>query len=213
MQPPRRPFAVVLPAALPAVLVAACLAVTGCGATEKQKKDPEFHTSGSAEADQRGQETVAKTQQLRGEGMNETDTHRSLYDRMGGEDGLATITSDWVDRAMADPRVNWKRLGVKSGGVLGVGAKDMSWNPTPEKIAEMKKHIVQFFALSSGGPAHYDGKDMKSSHEGMKITNDEFDAARGDLKAALDAHKVETQEQKELLAIIETTRPQMVEER
>jgi hemoglobin len=194
------------------LIVSSALLFAGCGATEKEKKDPEFHTSGSAEADQRAEENVAKIQQLRGEGMNQTDTHRSLFERMGGQEGLQTIVSDWVDRAIADPSVNWKRLGVKSGGVLGVGAKDVAWNPTQAKIDEMKKHIVQFFALKSGGPAHYDGRDMKASHTGMKITNDQFEAAVGDLKASLDAHKVQTQEQKEILAIVETTRPQIVEE-
>ena len=44
----------------------------------------------------------------------------------------------------------------------------------------------------------------------MKITTNEFEAAVGDLKASLDAHKVQTQEQKELLAIVESTRPQIV---
>jgi hemoglobin len=47
----------------------------------------------------------------------------------------------------------------------------------------------------------------------MKITNAEFDAAVGDLKATLDKFQVPTDEQKELLAIVESTRPQVVEER
>jgi hemoglobin len=47
----------------------------------------------------------------------------------------------------------------------------------------------------------------------MNISNVEFDAAVGDLKASLDANHIATQEQKELLAIIETTRPQIVEKR
>ena len=54
---------------------------------------------------------------------------------------------------------------------------------------------------------------MVASHAGMQITNAEFEASVGDLKATLDAHKVQTQEQKELLAIVETTRPQMVSDR
>lgn len=186
--------------------------VIGCGTTEKQK-DAEFHTSGSREADQRAEETVAKTQQLRGEGMNQSETNRTLYARLGGEEGLKSIVSDWVDRAIADPRVNWKRMGVKSGGVLGIGDKDMSWQPDEYKLQQMKKHIVQYLSTTTGGPAHYDGRDMKTSHAGMKITNSEFDAAVGDLQATLEAHKVQTQEIKELLANIETTREQMVEER
>jgi len=45
------------------------------------------------------------------------------------------------------------------------------------------------------------------------ISNPEFDAAVGDLKALLDRLKVPDTEQKELLAITESTRPEIVEQR
>jgi truncated hemoglobin YjbI len=54
---------------------------------------------------------------------------------------------------------------------------------------------------------------MKANHEHMHIANPEFDAALGDLKASLDKQKVPNQEQKELLSIIESTRPLIVEQR
>ena len=77
----------------------------------------------------------------------------------------------------------------------------------------MKKHIAQFIAVATGGPTNYDGKEMRPTHAGMHITNAEFDATIGDLKATLDNLAVPTAEQKELLAVIESTRPQIVEER
>jgi hemoglobin len=77
----------------------------------------------------------------------------------------------------------------------------------------MKKHIAQFIANATGGPPLYQGKEMKATHADMHVTNAEFDAAVGDLKASLDNLKVPTEEQKELLAVIETTRPQIVTER
>jgi hemoglobin len=72
---------------------------------------------------------------------------------------------------------------------------------------------VQFIALATGGPAQSAGKGMKEAHVNMHISNPEFDAAVGDLKAALDKAQVPNKEQKELLAIIESTRPQIVTER
>ena len=54
------------------------------------------------------------------------------------------------------------------------------------------------------------GKDIQSSHADMHISNPEFDAVIGDLKASLDRLKVPNTEQKELLSIIESTRPQIV---
>ena len=74
----------------------------------------------------------------------------------------------------------------------------------------MKKHLIQFISLATGGPAHYDGKDLKPLHANMHISNPEFDAAVGDLKASLDNLKIPNTEQKELLAIIESTRPEIV---
>ena len=77
----------------------------------------------------------------------------------------------------------------------------------------MKKHIGQFLAVATGGPTTYQGRDMREVHKGMQITNAEFDAAVGDLKATLDKLAVPTAEQKELLAVIESARTQVVEER
>ena len=51
---------------------------------------------------------------------------------------------------------------------------------------------------------------MKSTHAAMHIGNPEFDAALGDLKASLDRLQIPNKEQKELLSIIESTRPQIV---
>jgi len=188
--------------------------VAGC-ASEQATKAKDYHTSGNREADQRAEQYIAKDQAIRGEAAtgDQSDVKPTLYVRLGGEEGLKAIVSDWVDRALADPRVNWKRLGVTSGGVLGVGAKSETWTPTPATIEQLKKHIVQFLSLAAGGPVHYDGRDMTNAHKGMQITNDEFGAAIGDLNYSLDAHKVAIDEKKELIAIVESTRPQIVEER
>jgi hemoglobin len=195
------------------------LLLAGCGGQKDPQKDRDFSTSGNRDADQRAEERISKTQQMRGEGSKEGGVNKnvnpkpSLYDRLGGEKGLTTIVDDWVPRLLADPRVNFERKGVKQGGVLGVGAKEKAWQPDKAQVAELKKHFVQFFSLSTGGPPAYDGQDIKKGHENMKITNPEFDAAIGDLKATLDHLRIPTEQQKELLAVVETTREQIVVER
>lgn len=137
----------------------------------------------------------------------------TLYDRLGGEKGVTAIVNDFMPRALQDPRVNWKRNGVKHGGFNWSRNKPATWDDSPANVEQLKKHLVQFLTLSTGGPAHYDGKDMASSHAGLHITNPEFDAAIGDLKASLDQLQIANKEQKELLAIVESTRPQVVEQR
>ena len=202
-----------LPFAIIAVLI------TGCGGGANDNKDRDFSTSGDKEADQRAEQRISKTQQMRGEGAKEggvnpkANTKASLYERLGGEKGITLIVEDYIPRVLADPRVNWERHGIKRGGVLGMGGKEATWTADQKRLHHLKKHFVQFISLSSGGPSKYEGRDMKGVHAGMKITNPEFDAAVGDLKATLDHLKVPTEEQKELLAIIETTREQIAEER
>lgn len=219
------------------LFISAAVAVTtGCGTAKQKEKNKEFFTSGSREADQRASQRMAKAEQLTGsgEGAGEKNVKKaekvkddkideasgaqakdklSLFDRLGGEPGISKITDDFLTRAVKDPRVNWERKGVKQGGFSIHHNKPVSWSATSENVGSLKKHLAQFFALATGGPARYDGKDVKSSHAALHITNSEFDAAVGDLKASLDKLQLPNREQKELLAIVESTRPQIVTER
>ena len=196
------------------------LIVAGCGSTDR--KDDEFFTSGNREADQRAEQRIAKDQQLKGDGEGEgggaaaekkADQKKSLYDRLGAEKGLTAIVDDFVNRAMEDPRVNWERKGVKKGGFSLKRNQSVEWQATPEKIAALKKHMVQFLSVATGGPTKYEGREMKNVHQGLNISNAEFDASVGDLKASMDKLGVPVSEQKELLSIIESTRPQISEQR
>jgi hemoglobin len=211
----------------------------GCGAFKSAKGKDDFFTSGSRDADQRASQRMARDEQLAGtgEGAAEKGTKKAvalktgpdgqgtnkaaqvegklaLFDRLGGVTGITAIVNDFTPRVLQDPRVNWQRKGVKSGFFSFRSNSDaVAWNSTDENVAYLKKHLVQFIILATGGPAHYDGKEVKSAHAGMRITNPEFDASLGDLKASLDRLQIPNKEQKELLSIIESTRPQIVTQR
>src|ERR1043166_1309181 len=206
--------------------------LAGCGGAVGKKPQP-FFTSGSKEADQRASQRMAKSEQLAaaggGAGENgeekgkqkadpqagkpaQAENKKSLFDRLGAEQGLTAIVEDFPPRALQDPRVNWDRKDVKSGGWFH-HASSSAWNPTPDNVATIKKHMIQFLALATGGPARYEGKEIAPVHAGMQISNPEFDAVVGDLKASLDKLQVANQEQKELLAIVESTRPLIVTKR
>jgi hemoglobin len=136
----------------------------------------------------------------------------ALFDRLGGQAGISNLVADFTQRAMDDPRVNWTRQGVTQGGLLHSG-KSVAWNPTAQNVDLLKAHLVEFLALATGGPAKYTGKQIEGTHANMHISNPEFDAAIGDLKASLDRLKIPNKEQKELLAIVESTRPEIVTKR
>jgi hemoglobin len=215
------------------LLGAVILINTGCGSSKTKRQNQTFFTSGSKEADQRASQRMAKEEQLGGSGEGagekrvnqakpqgggtngtggvQAEAKRSLYDRLGGEQGLTKIIDDFMPRALQDPRVNWSRQGQGSGGFLH--HRSHTWTNSPANVAALKKHMIQFLALATGGPAHYEGKEMRNVHSGMAISNPEFDATIGDLKATLDKLQIPNQEQKELLAIVESTRPEIVTER
>src|SRR6185369_9894393 len=130
--------------------------LSGC-ASDPAAAD-EFHTSGSRDADQRAEQRISKTQQMRGETDSDRDNpavKQSLWERLGGEKGVRPLVDDFVERALVDPRVNWERKGVKRGGVLGVGAQSAEWHTSPQGLAQIKDHLVQFIAVASGGPTTY----------------------------------------------------------
>lgn len=220
------------------IIVALIIGAVGCHTKKAAEKRDSFFTSGSREADQRASQRMARDEQIKGTGegtgeknVKEAKTDRNsagapgsetnraaqaegkltLFDRLGGQTGISNIVADFVPRALQDPRVNWQRRDVKRArGFFHRDRDTVAWEDTPEHIAVLKDHLVQFLSLATGGPAHYDGKTMKSTHDGMNINNPEFDAAIGDLKASLDKLQIPNKEQKELLAIIESTRPQVV---
>src|SRR2546430_16810104 len=109
------------------LLLAALTATFGCR-SKPQAQNRDFFTSGSREADQRASQRMAKSEQLSGsgEGSGEKGVKKapkkaaggtgdavqavnktSLFDRLGGEKGLAAIVEDFTPRLLEDPRVNW----------------------------------------------------------------------------------------------------------
>lgn len=124
----------------------------------------------------------------------------SLYERLGGEAAIKAVVDDFVGRAAGNPKVNFTRKGT-----------DKEWKATDESVDVLKKHLVQLIAMVTGGPQKYEGRDMKAAHQGMRITDEEFNALAGDLKASLDHFKVPAREQGELLKIVGSTRGDIVE--
>ncbi|HWD93905.1 MAG TPA: group 1 truncated hemoglobin [Verrucomicrobiae bacterium] len=221
-------------------LFTVALLATGCGGGKAQKQSTDFFTSGSRDADQRASQRMAQAEQLNGsgEGAGEKDVKKaiaptntnnvaaagtnqaaravgklSLYERLGAEAGISNIVVDFIPRAMQDPRVNWDRKGETVGGLSIHHSKSVAWDASPQNVALLQNHMVQFLTLATGGPAHYEGKEIKQTHADMHISNAEFDATLGDLKASLDKLQVPNTEQKELLAIVESTRPLIVTDR
>jgi hemoglobin len=95
----------------------------------------------------------------------------SFWKLLGGEEKVTKIVGDWVDRMIADTKVNMTRNG--------------KYPMTPEKIAKKKSMMVDMASQALGGPRAYTGPRLLPIHKDMDITDAEFDAALADLKLAL----------------------------
>lgn len=106
----------------------------------------------------------------------------SLYAWLGGQPAITAVVDDFVANVVADSRIN------------GFFAH--------ANIPRLKARLVEQICAGTGGPCTYTGQDMKTTHAGMGITEDDFNALVGDLVKSLNKFKVPPQEQKELLAIL-----------
>lgn len=121
----------------------------------------------------------------------------TLWDRLGGEKGVAKLVDDFVALAASDAKVNFFR--------------DGKFKPTAEQVIELKKKLVEMISEASGGPLKYTGRSMKEAHKGMGITDAEFDALAGNLKKALEDNKVAADDAAAVLKAVEATRKDIVE--
>ncbi len=124
-------------------------------------------------------------------------TTKPLWDRLGGEPAVKAVIHDFVAAAAPDPKVNFLRNGMFKLDAAGV------------EVLERK--LVELVSAVTGGPLKYTGRDMKSAHAGMKITDAEFDALAGHLVATLKKYKVPDAELNELVGIVASTRKDIVE--
>lgn len=126
----------------------------------------------------------------------EEKAQRSLYERLGGVYNIAPVVDEFLevlyidDVLNANPRIKEARDRV----------------PKPY----LKYHVTSLVAQASGGPEKYTGRSMKESHRHLDITEKEWQAMRVDFKKVLDKFKVPEQEQKELFAIVESTKGDIV---
>ena len=119
---------------------------------------------------------------------------KSLYERLGGYDAIAAVASDLLPRLQSDSRLGrfWENRGE-------------------DGVRREKQLLIDFLCASAGGPLYYTGRDMKTSHKGMKVSGGDWSAFLGHLNATLEAFKVPQAERNEVVAFVESTKRDIVE--
>lgn len=121
---------------------------------------------------------------------------KPLYERLGGLKPITLVVDDFIDRLLADEVLN-ANPAIKAG---------RESSPAPY----LKVQVAVLVCQVTGGPCKYTGKDMKSSHSHLNITEAEWSAMAADFKASLDKFQVPAAEQQELFDVVGKTKKDIV---
>ncbi len=117
----------------------------------------------------------------------------SLYERLGGYDTIAGITDSFLDRLTNDPDIGY----YWAADSLDTKRRD-------------RQLIVDFLSEAAGGPTFYTGRDMKTSHEGLGITDAEYDNMLTHCRATLDEFELPQDVKSDVGGFIESLRAEIV---
>ena len=118
----------------------------------------------------------------------------TLYKRLGGYDAIAAVCDDLLPRLMGDAQLArfWQ-------------------NRAQDSLRREKQLLVDFLRSCSDGPLYYVGRDMKTSHRGMGISESDWQRFIGHLETTLDTFEVPAAERTEVLGFINSTKADIVE--
>lgn len=116
---------------------------------------------------------------------------KTLYERLGGKEGITKLVDDAVDAHLNNPVVKTR------------------FENTAD-IEHAKKMSVEFFCAGSGGPEEYSGKDMLSAHKGMNISEQEFIAVVDDILWAMDENHLGDDLKRDVLAILYSLKGEII---
>ncbi len=117
----------------------------------------------------------------------------SLYARLGGYEAIAAVTDDILTREMKDSLI--------APFFKGLEARDLQ---------RIRQHLVDQLCAAAGGPCFYPGKDMKTTHAEMEITPAVWNAFVSHIGETLAAFKIGERERNELVVIVNSLRPDIV---
>ncbi|MEX8495627.1 group 1 truncated hemoglobin [Sphaerotilus sp.] len=115
----------------------------------------------------------------------------TLYQRLGGQAGVAVLSDRLIERTANDPRTRRSFEGVK--------------------LVPLQQSLADYLCKVADGGCVYEGETMADSHADLGIQAHEFDLMVAFLRDALDAQGVATADKNELLRRLAATRRDIVQ--
>ncbi len=121
-------------------------------------------------------------------------TEKTLYERLGGYDGITGFVNDLLPRLESDSQLGrfWQNRG-------------------DDGIKREKQLLIDYLCSNAGGPVYYTGRDMKLSHVGMKINESDWSVLLGHAGDTMTALSVPQQECDDLVAFVQSLKDDIVE--
>ncbi len=119
----------------------------------------------------------------------------NLYTRLGGIAAISAVTDQFLANVVSDNVINSRFAATVAD---------------PYRTQLLRNNLIDQICAGAGGPCQYKGKTMLEAHNGMMISDAEFNALVGDLVASLNTFNVPATEQNELLTILGSLQPDIV---
>lgn len=117
-----------------------------------------------------------------------SDGEASLYERLGGLSAISLVISDFVDDFVQDPLI--------------MANDAVRERKTPDSAPYIKYQVTSLLCEAAGGPCRYTGQDLRTAHEGLNVSQAEWDRMVEIFSATLAKHDVPEREQEEVFAIL-----------
>ncbi|MBT7952694.1 MAG: group 1 truncated hemoglobin [Gammaproteobacteria bacterium] len=121
-------------------------------------------------------------------------TDKTLYERLGGYDGITGFVENLLPRLQSDSQLGrfWQNRG-------------------DDGIKREKQLLIDYLCSNAGGPIYYTGRNMKLSHEGMKISQSDWSIFLGHAGDTMSALSVPQQECDDVVAFVLSLKDDIVE--
>jgi len=125
---------------------------------------------------------------------DKTASGKTLYHRLGGYDVIASVIDDYMASMRTDPSL-----------------QRFSAGRSADSRARSRQLLVEQLCALAGGPCVYIGRDMKTSHAGLGITEGEWESNMQYIARALDRHEIPVGEQAEFMELFERYKVDIVD--
>lgn len=111
--------------------------------------------------------------------------NQSLFHRLGGYEGISLFANDLLSRLQSDSVLGrfWEHRGA-------------------DGVAREKQLLIDFLCSVTGGPLFYTGRDMKTTHVGMNINENDWTLFLGHAAAAMASLSVPQRECDEVVEFV-----------